>query len=195
MPVLLVGKNVLGARGAENYRGTYRGSPTHCDELPEDSEYNQLFRWYCDEDYRLGGLEDLGKARRFLKLLREELGQQQFELIEGARIGEVPRIGGELLGYDLSAVFSYSLLSWGLDLSKPPEAPQPPAAIQDLSALVEAHFKPLLNEHCLFSDGRTAAFCLRSMMAMQALSPGLWESEDFPPFEVIAIFRIADGPG
>jgi hypothetical protein len=36
--------------------------------------------------------------------------------------------------------------------------------------LVEAHFKPLLNEHSLFSDEYTAAFCLRSMLALQALS-------------------------
>lgn len=184
---------MLGARGAPRYRGTYRESPTHSDELPDDSEYNQLFLWYCDEEYRSGDVEDVAKARRLLRLLRGELGHEEFELIEATRLGEDPKIGRELVGYDLSSALGYSLLSWGLDLRQAQEARQIPAAIRDLSALVEAHFKPLLNEHGLFSDALTAALCLRSMMALQALVPGLWESEE-AVFEVVAIFRIANEP-
>ena len=191
MPLLLLGENMLGARGAAGYRGTYRAAPPHADMLPEDSEYNQLFSWYCEADYH-GGVEDSDRARRLLSLLRSQVGRRDFEIIEVCRVGHKPKISRELLGYDLSCAFYYSLLSWGLDLREAQQASQLPAAIRDLSALLEAHFKPLLNMHGLFSYEGNAAFCLRSMLALQALSPGLWENDQDSNFEVVAIFKIPD---
>jgi hypothetical protein len=187
MPFLVVAGNALGVRGVANYRGTCRESPPHADGLADDAEYNQLFFWYCREDDKPDGVQDLDRARRLLQLLRRDLCRQDFELIETIRLGERPSAGGRLVGYDLSHAWSYSLLSWGLDLHSQGNSP-----IQDLVALVEAHFKPLLNEHGLFSDEQTAAFCLRSMMALQTLSPGLWEHEESSNFEVVAIYRVPE---
>src|SRR4051794_23833127 len=115
MPLLLLGENMLGARGAAKYRGTYRQAPAHGDSLPEDSEYNTLFRWYCDAEYEPGGIVDVDRLRRLLKLLERETHRKGFEIIEACHANEPPNVGGELLGYDLSLHWSYSLLSWGLD--------------------------------------------------------------------------------
>lgn len=185
---------MLGARGLASYRGTYREAPPHSDVLPEDSEYNQLFSWYCEAEYQ-SGVEDPNRAHRLLSLLRGQVGREDFEMIEVVRVGDRARIGREFLGYDLSCAFSYSLLSWGLELREARQSPQLPTAVRDLSTLLEAHFKPLLNEYGLFSDDEPAAFCLRSMMALQALSPGLWENEEASNFEVVAVFKVADTPG
>jgi hypothetical protein len=188
MPLFILGGNMLGARGAVGYRGTYREAPPHSDVLREDSEYNRLFAWYCSAGQC--GVEDADRARRLFSLLRSQVGRGDFEMVEIGGVRDEPRIGRELLGYDLSCAFYYSLLSWGLDLREIQQATELPAAIKEAGALVEAHFKPLLNEYGLFSDQQTAAFCLRSMMAMQALSPGLWESEEASEFEVVAIFKV-----
>lgn len=184
MPLLLVAGNELGARGAPNYRGTCRERPPHADELTEESEYNKLFQWYCKAGGESGVVDDLDLALEMRRLLHTQLGRLDFELIEATRLGEAPRFGGELLGYDLSCALSYSLLAWGLDL-RPGSSP-----IDDLVALVEAHFRPLLNEDGLFRDEHTAVFCLRAMMALQALSPGLWENDEASKFEVVSIFLV-----
>ena len=194
MPFLVLAGNALGPRGVANYRGTCRSSPPHADDLPDDSEYNELFFWYCDEDYRSDGVQDPDRARRLLQLVRVELGRLDFEVVEAVRLGQRPKVGGDLLGYDLSCAWSYSLLSWGLELGGNGKDDAVPPAIDALVALVEAHFRPLLNEHGLFSDEQTASFCLRAMMALQALRPGLWENEEASDFEVVAIFKILEQP-
>lgn len=192
MPLLVVAGNNLGARGVSNYRGTFRERPPYGDGLPDGAEYNRLFHWYCEEGGESGVVDDLDRARALLRLLRADVRRKDFELIEATRATEKPRVGGELLGYDLSCAWSYSLLCWGLDLRQAQQAPELSSAIRDLSALIEAHFKPLLNERGLFSEEGTADFCLRSMMALQALSPGLWENEEASDFEVVAIFKVAE---
>lgn len=205
MTLLVLGNTFPESCSAPNYRGTYRGSPPYCEYLPEDSEYNQLAIWYWEVVEAFGVRDDLGKTSRLFKLLRDDLARAEFELIEAKRIGEKPRLEGLLLGYDLSWSFSISLLSWGLNLvgivnetkdkrrlnRQMREELYVPLAIRDLIALVEAHFKPMLNEHCLFSDVETAQFCLRSMMALQTLRPNLWEGEN-ATFEVVALYKVPD---
>jgi hypothetical protein len=191
MPLLVVGENMLGARGSAKYRGTYREAPPHADVLPEDSEYNRLFAWYCESEYQ-SGVEDPARARRLLGLVRVQVGRRDFEMIEVGPVGYTPKVGCDLLGYDLSSAFSYSLLSWGLELRQAKQAPQLPTAIRDLCVLVEAHFKPLLNEHGLLPDEHSAAFCLRSMMALQEFSPGLWENDEASDFQVVAIYKVPE---
>ncbi len=190
MRYLILGENVLGAHGAKNYRGTYRRSPPHADRLPADSEYNRLFDWYCQEDYGEAGVQDLERVARLLQLLQTDLRRSEFELIAAARINEHPVVLAELLGYDLSCAWSFSLLSWGLALARIREDSHLPMPVRDLSALVEAHYAPKLNKSGLFEDAPTAALCLSAMLALQELSPGLWESEEDAKFEVVAIFKV-----
>lgn len=192
VPFLVLGANNLGARGARNYRGTCRERPPFATSLPADGEYNALFSWYCEAGGESGAVNDVAKAVRLTQLLRQALDRKEFELVEAVRAGDSVRLGGELLGYDLSCAWAYSLLSWGLDLSVAITREELPVAVRNLLALVEAHFKPLLNEHGLFRDERIATFCLQSMMALQAFRPGLWENEDSSDFEVVAVFKVAD---
>ena len=191
MPFVVVGENELGARGAANYRGTGRMRPPHGDDLPEDAEYNRMFFWYCEEGGESGVVSDFSRAQRLTDLLHSELGRSEFELIEVTRVGEKPCVGGKLLGHDLSCAWSSSLLSWGLFMREV-GASDLPSAIVDLVELVESHFAPLLNHHGLFTDEESARFCLRSMMALPSLSPGLWENDEASDFEVVAIFKVSD---
>jgi len=195
MALLILGENMLGKRGAHNYRGTYREGPPHADALPENSEYNRLFQWYCKHECKSDGANDPDRIRRLATLLRSEVGRKNFEIIEALRVGEIPVMGYKLLGYDLSNAWYYSLLSWGLDLHRAMESTSLPTAVRDLSALVETHFRPALNEFALFSDEQTAAFCLRSMLALQSLAPDLWENDAASKFEVVAIFKALTEEG
>jgi hypothetical protein len=191
MAFLILGKNILGKRGSPDYRGTYRESIPYGDGMPDDSEYNILFRWYVDAEAS-GDVTDGAKAQRLLTILHRDFGRREFELVEATRLLEEPRIGGEFLGYDLSHALSYSLLSWGLDFSTVDKEGTLPVAVSDLLGLLGSHFRPLLNKNGLFSDKKMAEFCLRSMIALQQLFPGLWENEESSNFEVVAIYIIAD---
>jgi hypothetical protein len=117
------------------------------------------------------------------------VGFERFEVVEVAD-GFDPRGQGELLGYDISSGYNDSLLWWGLQ-------PQPginvlPGPIRELADLLHRHYAPLLSQYGLFKSAETADQCLRSMDALQRLSPNLFEGVDLRPgYQVVSVSLLS----
>ncbi len=176
-----------------SYRGTYRSTPHYVDNAGPEHEVNQLFRWYCDEGGDLGVVHELEKARKLVAAYSRLDPPQHLEIIEVTTDSREPEVGGEFLGYDLSAGFNYSLLSWGLEIDREPPAElsrkDAPWVLQPLLRLTKRYFQPQLNTNGLFEDYNTAQFCLDCMMALQKLRPGLWENEQVV-FEIVGVWKV-----
>jgi hypothetical protein len=176
------------------YRGTYRAHPSHSDIFPEAHEVNQLFYWFLDEGGELGVVQDIQKALRFAELLNlHSTGPEHFEVVECADMHTLSDSGGAFLGYDISAGFNNSLLSWQLHPS--PDNTELPPAIRELYELLCRHYVPQLNRQGLFQTSDIAAACLRSMIALQDLSPNLFEGGNLRNFHVLGLYRILSGSG
>jgi hypothetical protein len=171
--------------------GTYRAHPTYFEPLPSDHEINQLFHWFLEEGGEIGVVHDLRKAMRYAQLLNQfATGIKQFEVIE-VTDGEASRIGFELLGFDLSAGYNNSLLSWGLESQPGVSGLSEP--IRELVDLVCRFYGPRLNSYGLFQEPRTASECLRSMDALQVLSPNLFEGGELKgTFNVVGLYLRND---
>lgn len=181
------------------YKGTYRTSPNYHDELPETHEVNQHFLWFCEQtegdDYFV--VRDLEKAKSLVKAYSNLPQPERFDIIEITE-GQVFTASqkSEFLGYDLSAGCVYSLLAAGLlyESKSSYSAENLPQndllkIIEPLIRVVEEYFRPKLNQYRLFSDFATASFCLESMLALQAIHPGLWENETVI-FEIVGLHKI-----
>lgn len=195
MPFLVLGRNELGEKGAPNYRGTAREWPSYAESLPEDAEYNTFFLSYCEVEGEAGIFTDLSRARQMLTLLERHLHRRDFELVEVVTLSAESVSGGALLGYDLSAGMTYSVLSWGLKLADDspvePESSGGPEPLAALCTLIERHFRPRLNENGLFPDAEVASFCLRCMLALQELYSNLWENDEVTSaLEVVAVYHV-----
>jgi hypothetical protein len=189
-------------RAARNlhYRGTYRAHPTYCDELPEDHEINKLFSWFLEEGGELGVVHDPVKALRYVELLNQRrLPNRNFEVIEVTDGDEPAHVDRELLGFDISTGYNYSLL-WGglatqtrLDASGVPRERSAnaiafPEPIRELNDLLARFYAPKLNRYSLFQKSEVASECLTAMDALQQLSPNLYEGGDLKPnFRVVGI--------
>lgn len=172
------------------YRGTHRAVPSHCDAVPDDDEINRLFVWYLREGGEEGIVGDAAKALRFAELWNARLPKsEQFEVVEVIEGNMNPSSGGTLLGFDISSgLAGYSLLAgW---LSEVPKVEDLPDAIWELSNLLSRYYTPQLNEHGLFPTRELAAMCLRSMAALQSLSPNLYESGDLRKFGVVGVYLL-----
>jgi hypothetical protein len=172
-----------------SYRGTFRAVPTYCDALRADHEINRLFiDWYLVEGGELGVVHDLPKARRFAELWNQQMGEPCYEVVEVV-VGRMPPVNkGELVGFDLSVGFHYSLLWQGL---RRPPGWVLPQSIDVLLHLMERYFVSQLNKSGLFQTFEMAAFCLRVMTALQGLHPNLFEVGDLSEFQVFGIYSIA----
>jgi hypothetical protein len=174
------------------YRGTDRAHPSHCDELPDDDEINKLFFWFLEEGGELGVVHDLRKALRFAELWNARLREKdRSEVVEATDGGAHPQNSGAFIGFDLSAGYNNSLLAWGLkqfaglnQLTEP---------IRELCDLMSRHYAPQLNGQGLFQTLEVASLCLRSMIALQDLSPSLFEGGDLRDFRTVGLYII--GPG
>jgi hypothetical protein len=176
--------------GYEHYKGTYRMNPGYIEELPEDSEVNQLFSWYMEVGGEFHIINDIEKAKKIFELYKNLTPPQIFEVVRLLEVNETPPGNEEFLGYDLSCGYFYSLLSWGLDIEiEGEEEDRLLKQISPLMDLVKKHFKPLLNKNCLFYDSETAKFCLECLMALQDIVPGLFENEEII-FEVIGLSKV-----
>ncbi len=175
------------------YRGTYRASPSYCEELDADHEANQAFFWYCYEGDDPDIVHDLTKARELVAIYRRLDPPQRFEIVEVVVGNGSPTLDGQFLGFDVSADYYYSLLSWGLEIAKelsPDLVDEPARQILDpLLKLTQAFFQPQLNMNGLFDDYETARFCLECMLALQEIQPGLWENEEVA-FEVVGLWKV-----
>ena len=176
------------------YPGTYRAHPTHCDELADHNEIHQLFFWFLEESGELGMVRDLGKALRFAELWNARLKEERpFEVMEVAD-GDAPseKSGGHFIGFDLSLGYNNSLLSWGLKLSVATNQLAEP--VRELCDLLRRHYAPQLNGQGLFQNCEAASGCLRSMTALQGLSPNLFEGGDLREFRRVGLYTVASRP-
>jgi hypothetical protein len=160
----------------KKYRGTYRAHPTHCDDLPDNHPVNELFFWFLQEGGELGVVHNVEKALMYTRLLNKMGDGRRFELVEIADDGATPERGSKFLGYDLSSGYNYSLLVSGLELQLAESTAHKP--IQELLILLRKFYAPQLNLNGLFQTNRAAQECLRSMHALQTLSPNLFEGVD-----------------
>jgi hypothetical protein len=171
------------------YRGTHRAHPTHCDALPDDDELNKLFFWFLDEGGELGVVSNLDKALLFAQLWNERLKKERsFDVVEIVDSNRTSESDGAFIGFDLSCGYNASLLSTGLSqFSAATQLPQP---IRELWSLVTQHYRPQLNGQGLFQSHELASLCLRSMTALQDLSPNLFEGGDLRDFQPVALYSI-----
>jgi hypothetical protein len=190
MDILILGKpyETLSPR----YRGTNRFGPVYIETLPEDHPANQLFDWYCSGWYEEGVVHDLAIARQLVEAQIAVNPSQPFEIVEVTTDNRPPALGGQLLGYDISAGYGYSLLETGLrELGR--NAPGDDAMLrllQPIFILLKEHFQPRLNENGLLAEYAAAKLCLDCMMALQQLRPGLWENESIV-FDVVGVWLVS----
>lgn len=172
-----------------HYRGTYRAHPTHSDNEPDDCEINQLFFWFLQEGGELGIVHDHRKAQRFAELWNARLHKDQsFEVVEVTDGISKPESDGMFLGFDLSSGYNNSLLSWGLrQFSGIYELPEP---TRELCGLLSRHYAPQLNSQGLFQSEETALMCLRCMIALQDLSPNLFEGGNLRDFRPVGLYKL-----
>ncbi len=188
MNLLILGHSKSKLGQSQFYRGTDRPRPYYCDLLAPDHPLNKAFLWYCDEGGETGVVHDSAKSLNLVELYHDLTPPQEFEIIQVERGNSTAVLRGQFLGFDLSASFNYLLLGWGLELirnlSKKPDTKL--ARIKPRIHSLEKQFKPKLNAHGLFEDFETATSCLSSMMDLQNLYNGLWESEGIV-FEVVSL--------
>jgi hypothetical protein len=174
------------------YRGTYRAHPTHCGQLPDDHEINQLFFWFLEEGGQLGVVRNVAKALRFAELWNGLLkGKGHYFEVIAVTDENAHTVGsnGVFIGYDLSAGYNNSLLSGGLKQSAGVNRLAEP--IRELCDLVSRHYAPQLNDQGLFETWEVASLCLRAMTALQDLSPSLFEGGNLREFRPEGLYRIA----
>lgn len=175
-----------------HYRGTYRSDPSHCDEVSDDDEINRLFFWFLEEGGELGVVRDLAKAQRFAELWNARLKQpERFEVVEVSDAEAEPLYhGGTFMGFDLSAGYNNSLLPGGLRPSM--QAQKLPEPIRELCDLMSRHYAPQLNAIGLFQTLEIATLCLRSTIALQDLSPNLFEGGDLREFQPVRLHLVPE---
>ncbi len=170
-----------------NYRGTYRAHPTFCEASSEHDEINRLFFWFLESGGELGVVGDITKALRFAELWNIRMaGKGSFEVIEVIEGNAVPESQGRCIGFDLSAGYNNSLLWCGLKFGGSLEGiPQP---VRDMWNSLRDLYAPQLNRNGLFQTCEIASECLRSMRALQDLSPNFFEGGEFGSFQVTALY-------
>jgi hypothetical protein len=190
-----------------HYRGTDRAHPTYCDALPENHEVNKHFFWFLEEGGESGVVHDLTKAWRYAELLNSHLTAfspafTHFEIVEVCDGGESSQGQSQFLGFDLSAGYNNSLLSWGLDtkakaalsVAQTEDASRVrifPGPILELYNLLHRFYAPQLNQNGLFQTSEVASQCLRSMDALQQQAPNLYEGNDIRAnYNVVGVYLV-----
>jgi len=116
----------LGAEGLinsdfPNYRGIYRLGPPHIDHLSDDDPANRLFFWYCQQEEKHGGTDDIEKSRQLILEYQRAAPNVTLELLEVHHDRSGSSIGGEYLGTDLVNCFGLSVLAHGMVSATPNE--------------------------------------------------------------------------
>jgi len=176
------------------YRGTSRAHPSHCDQLPDSHEINQLFFWFLEEGGELGVVRNVDKALRFAELWNTQLKERRdrrdrFEVVEVTDENTPCESNGTFIGYDLSAGYNNSLLRSGFkSIAGANRVAEP---IEELLDLINRHYAPQLNRQGLFQTREVASVCLRAMTALQDLSPNLFEGGDLREFLPVGLYCIS----
>lgn len=172
------------------YKGTYRTSPTFVEGLDGDSRSNKLFRWYVEEGGESGVVTTIEKALEMVREYKALEPSQHFQVVRLLDPTEGVILKEELLGFDISCRFYYSLLSWGLqvnDLS----GHAGNKTLTPLLRLISLFFSQQLNGNGLFSSSETAVFCKECLLTLQDLFPGLWEVNGHGKFEVVGLSHVS----
>jgi hypothetical protein len=173
-----------------SYRGTYRAHPSHCDAFPDDHEINKLFFWLLEEGGELGVVQDLSKVLRFAALWNAQLPEKdRFEVVEVTDGDALPEGGGEFIGFDLSSGYNNSLLPSGLKIG--PSFIKLAEPVRELYSQISYGYAPQLNGQGLFDLSETASMCLRSMVALQDMSPNFFEGGDLSDFQPVALYAVS----
>lgn len=165
------------------YRGIHRCLPQYDDELPENAPYNRAWRELLDHE---GALDCAAKALELAAALDPsgtvcdvlKLEMNPEEAIASER---------GFIGFDVASKGWDSTLSWGIhwDARRKREMPVGP-----LIELIEAHFRPQLNEYGLFWDLGLATMFRRVLLSSQLLVPNMWEADgQFVP-EVFGLVNL-----
>jgi len=178
-----------------SYRGTDRSKPDYVDYLDISHPINQMWLEYIEKAASLSyGLDDLAELQNVIDQYAKLSPPQQFELVEATENNEPPKVGTKLLGFDLSLLFDYSLLSWGLEICSEHADDRGNATykiIRPLICLIRNYFKPQLNRWGLFDARDEAQACLDCMMALQKIHPNLWEADE-DIFYVVGVWTTSD---
>jgi hypothetical protein len=135
-------------------------------------------------------VRNVAKALRFAELSNAHLKEKRdrFEVVEVTNENTHCESNGTFIGYDLSAGYNNSLLSWGIkSIAGGNRVAEP---IEELYDLVSRHYAPQLNGQGLFQTCEVASLCLRAMTALQDLSPNLFEGGNLRDFRPVGLYRI-----
>jgi hypothetical protein len=174
-----------GLHTPSNYRGINRGGPVYPEHLPESHPVHGAWKEYI-EDYR----QQLPTKELAVRLGTEfQRAGMRYDLVHIEAMPDAPlEPVSELLGYDIAQYGSYSLLSWGLHWDSAVSLPPPPKAA--LFRLIEAYYRPLLNDNGLFARWSDARFFLDVVDAISTLAPGTWESPGHEQFEIVQLVTV-----
>lgn len=175
------------------YRGVDRSTPYYVDGLHDDAPVNQAFLRYVEDSGQSGIIHDLDFAKELVKLYASLSPPQHFEIIEATMMNHPPKCGREFLGFDLSAGYHYSLLSWGLEIDRPSISGMHSDAellsIEPLLKLVKSTFQSMLNDNGLFESTESSIYCLECLIALQNCRPQLFEDPSVV-FQVVGLWRV-----
>ena len=113
-------------------------------------------------------------------------GKGSFEVIEVTEGNAASEGQGTFIGFDLSAGYNNSLLWCGLNSGGSLEGI--PQSVRDMWNSLRDLYAPQLNKNGLFQTFQLASECLRSMTALQDLSPNFFEGGDFGSFRVTGLY-------
>lgn len=164
----------------QHYRGVYRCGPNFQGEIPETASVNQAWREYVDSGEKLLNREQALRLANIFRQAGHVYDVVNIEVMSNPPTQDLP---GQL-GFDVCIAGWYSLLSWGLRWDGYPSPKGP------LLALLEAYFRPLLNEYGLFAQWSDARFFLDVVQALSTLLPGIFESEN--NIALLEIVRLID---
>jgi hypothetical protein len=167
---------------AESYRGVARYGPSYDESQPEDSIYNLAWRELVERGERLESHEDALRLANQLDASGAELDVIGVELVDADAPLKHP-----LMGYDVASKGRESILSWGARWEADRKALFP---LGPILALIEAHFRPNLNEFGLLSTPPTAEMLRSALLALQALVPNALEAPGHYHPETLAIFGV-----
>jgi hypothetical protein len=165
-----------------HYRGVYRCGPVYLDALPVNAAANLAWRRYVSE------LGEKVPTEATAVELADALAAagQSFDIVHLDVCTDVPASMEleSLLGFDVTMRGWFSLLSWGLhwEQETPPLGP--------LLKLIEAYFRPRLNEFGLFANWLDARRFLEVAQALAALSPGVWEAPGHEQMEIVRVGAV-----
>jgi len=172
-----------------HYRGVYRCGPMYLDALAASAPANRAWQRYVSD---LGEKVPTEEVALTLADALAEVGES-FDVVGLDDCTEVPPApdAKQTLGFDITMRGWHSLLSWGLhwDTDSLRQLPLGP-----LLALLEAHFRPRLNEFGLFGDWLDARHFFDVAQTLAVLSPGVWEAPGHEQLEIMRVIAVRVTP-